>query len=143
MLALAVRQAITQIETFSLQTEKANMKTMVSLAALAVVMGAAQSATAQMNLREIRSVCMSDYHSYCSGVMPGGGRIFACLNEHMPKLSPACAKVVGVAAQCDEDQKKLCPNVPPGNGRTRACLTAHEQQLSPACAAILARAANK
>lgn len=83
------------------------MKTIVSLAALAVVMGAAQSATAQMNLREIRSACMSDYHSYCSGVMPGGGRIFACLNEHMSKLSLACAKVVGVAAQCDEDHKKL------------------------------------
>lgn len=119
------------------------MKTMVSLAALVAVMGAAQSATAQMNLREIRSVCMSDYHSYCAGVMPGGGRIFACLNEHMSKLSPACAKVVGVAAQCDEDHKKLCPNVPPGDGRTRACLIAHKQQLSPACAATLARAASK
>ena len=119
------------------------MKTIVSLVALVAVMGAAQSATAQMNLREIRSVCMSDYHSYCSGVMPGSGRIFACLNEHMSKLSPACAKVVGVAAQCDEDHKKLCPNVPPGDGRTRACLIAHKQQLSPACAATLARAASK
>ncbi len=119
------------------------MKMMVNLVALAVVMGAAQSATAQMNLREIRSACMSDYRSYCSGVMPGNGRIIACLNEHMPKLSPTCAKVVGVAAQCDEDHKKLCPNVPPGDGRTRACLIAHRQQLSPACAATLARAASK
>ena len=83
------------------------MKTMVSLVALVAVMGAAQSATAQMNLREIRSVCMSDYHSYCSGVMPGGGRTFACLNEHMSKLRPASAQVVGVAAQSPEDHNKL------------------------------------
>ena len=85
---------------------------------------------------------MSDYHSYCSGVMPGGGRIFACLNEHMSKLSLACAKVVGVAAQCDEDHKKLCPNVPRATGE-HAPAFAHKQQLSPACAATLARAAGK
>ncbi len=119
------------------------MKRIVSLAALAVVMGATQPATAQMNQKEVRSACMGDYHRLCSGVTQGGGRIIVCLGEHLSRLSPACAKVVGVAMQCDADYKRLCPNVSPGGGRARACLTEHKRQLSPACAAALARFANK
>lgn len=41
-----------------------------------------------------REACMADYQKYCSGVAPGGGRVFECLVKQMDSLSPECKKVV-------------------------------------------------
>ncbi|SDP91262.1 Cysteine rich repeat-containing protein [Phyllobacterium sp. YR620] len=41
-----------------------------------------------------REACMPDYQKYCTGVAPGGGRIFECLAKQLDQLSPACKKVV-------------------------------------------------
>ncbi|WP_245257980.1 cysteine rich repeat-containing protein [Rhodomicrobium vannielii] len=45
-------------------------------------------AMAQANLKE---VCKADYSRFCSDVMPGGGRIIACLKSHEKDLQPSCA----------------------------------------------------
>ena len=42
-------------------------------------------------------LCRSDYDRLCSGVIPGGGRILACLQSHAGALSRPCAAVMGRA----------------------------------------------
>ncbi len=39
-------------------------------------------------------VCRSDFDRLCGGVMPGGGRILACLQGHANQLSSGCAQAM-------------------------------------------------
>lgn len=39
----------------------------------------------------------TDYDKFCTGTMPGGGRIIACLAKQSDKLTEACKKVVAAA----------------------------------------------
>ncbi|MFI0847430.1 cysteine rich repeat-containing protein [Mesorhizobium sp. IMUNJ23232] len=41
-----------------------------------------------------QAACKADYQKFCSGVMPGGGRVLECLAKQKDKLSPACQKVI-------------------------------------------------
>jgi hypothetical protein len=65
----------------------------IATAALLLATGAfAQELTAAQ-----RDACMGDYEKYCKGVVPGGGRIIACLAKESDKLTPACKKVLADA----------------------------------------------
>ena len=44
-----------------------------------------------------RDACMGDYEKFCKGIVPGGGRIIACLAKESDKLTPACKKVLAEA----------------------------------------------
>ena len=59
-----------------------------------LVAGFSSAAFAQNLTAAQRTACKADYERYCSGVMPGGGRIIACLNKQRDALSPACRKVL-------------------------------------------------
>lgn len=50
---------------------------------------------------EQRAACEADYKKLCQGTLPGGGRILACLERQIDKLSDACKKVV-----VSQNQKK-------------------------------------
>ena len=52
------------------------------------------AALAQDFTAEQRAACKADYNKVCKGTMPGGGRVFVCLNRHYGSLSEACKKVV-------------------------------------------------
>jgi hypothetical protein len=41
-----------------------------------------------------RAACQADYQKYCSGVLPGGGRIMECLAKELDKLTPECKAAV-------------------------------------------------
>jgi hypothetical protein len=70
----------------------------IATAALLFASGAiAQELTAAQ-----RDACMGDFEKYCKGVVPGGGRIIACLAKESDKLTPACKKVLAEA----QSQKK-------------------------------------
>jgi hypothetical protein len=51
--------------------------------ALTTMAAKAQDAT-------VRQACSSDFHSVCSGVSPGGGRIKQCMIDNFAKLSDGC-----------------------------------------------------
>ena len=59
-----------------------------------LVAGFSSAAFAQNLTSAQRTACKADYDRYCSGVMPGGGRIIACLNKQRDALSDACRKVL-------------------------------------------------
>ena len=64
----------------------------IAVAVLAI--GFSTAAFAQSLTAEQRSACKPDYDKYCTGTIPGGGRIVACLNKHHDALSEACKKVL-------------------------------------------------
>jgi hypothetical protein len=61
----------------------------------------ALSATAaraqQLPTDEQRAACQADYARFCSDVVPGGGRIIACLTRNYAQLADACKKVLDAA----------------------------------------------
>jgi len=68
-------------------------------AALVLAVVAAGPAAAQAPSGEradaMKKACKGDFQRFCSGVMPGGGRIIACLQSHSAELAPDCAKALG------------------------------------------------
>jgi hypothetical protein len=50
----------------------------------------AQSPAARAALR----ACKPDIAQFCSQVPPGGGRIKACMKEHLPELSEPCKEAL-------------------------------------------------
>ena len=116
------------------------MRILILIASVAMI-GTPVFAQSQMTQEDFKSACMGDYRKFCFGVLPGGGRIIACLGKHADELAPACAKAVAVGTRCVEDYKKFCPDVSPDGGQLRICLTQHKTQLSPDCATVIAKAA--
>jgi hypothetical protein len=72
---------------------------MVRIAVLALILAAGLSASALAQTVEEQAACREDFQKLCQGVTPGGGRIVACLANHMDKLAPACRKVVDAHAK--------------------------------------------
>ncbi len=64
----------------------------LTLAAIAFAIAFSGSALAQTN--DGRGACKADYDKFCAGIVPGGGRIVACLNGKRDQLSDACKKVL-------------------------------------------------
>jgi hypothetical protein len=72
----------------------------ISAMALAIVLAfaigicvGAQTVSARQaspNQQALKQACMDDYQSLCAGTFPGGGRIKACLEQNMARLSPGC-----------------------------------------------------
>jgi hypothetical protein len=87
------------------------------------------------------AACVGDYRRLCPGVVPGGGRIAACLNAQAEKLSQPCFQALaerGLALTaalrlCRADYERVCARVPTGRGRALACLLDNRDRLSPAC----------
>jgi hypothetical protein len=70
---------------------------MLRVIMIAALLCASEAAFAQELTAEQRTACMGDYHKFCKGTQPGGGRIIACLAKSSDKLTPACQKVLADA----------------------------------------------
>jgi hypothetical protein len=68
---------------------------LISLAATAPARAQSQP-TPQMRSEAttLMLICRGDYDRLCSGVVPGGGRILACLQSYASQLSAACAQAM-------------------------------------------------
>jgi hypothetical protein len=64
------------------------------IAVAVFAIGFSTTAFAQSLTAEQRVACKPDYDKYCTGTVPGGGRIIACLNKQHDALSDACKKVL-------------------------------------------------
>ena len=64
---------------------------------VAALISISQAAFAQELTAAQRDACMGDFEKYCKSVVPGGGRIIACLAKESDKLTPACKKVLEAA----------------------------------------------
>lgn len=70
---------------------------MFRMTLVAITLFISAPAMAQDMNAEQRVACKGDYDKFCTGTMPGGGRIIACLAKQNDKLSDACKKVVAAA----------------------------------------------
>jgi hypothetical protein len=73
------------------------MRRLTILLAIAGAVAVAAAASAQTSAEQ--KACKADFEKYCAGVVPGGGRVIACLQKQMSKLSPDCQKVVQTYAK--------------------------------------------
>jgi len=100
----------------------------------------------------ISADCAADTKKFCKGIIPGAGRIIACLMSHEANLAPACkahsekarAKINEgieklVMGACKKDRDNHCKDVKPGEGRILDCLKQNRASLKPACKAKLNR----
>ena len=86
--------------------------------------------------------CATDIQSLCAGVKPGGGRVLACLQQHVAagELSVGCStilsKAIWVAKECAGDIVQFCPSATYEN--IGDCMRPHLGQSSATCQSALA-----
>jgi hypothetical protein len=84
--------------------------------------------------------CTANVWSLCARVMPGGGRVFACLHLHVSELSVGCSTVLPKASwtakECANDIRQFCARATFGN--ISDCLKPHLGEASSACKSALA-----
>jgi hypothetical protein len=116
------------------------------LGALLLTGGRAQAADTLAD--SVKKACNKELTTFCKGVVPGEGRVLACLYAFEDKVSDKCAYAVydavdqlerAVAAlkfaagECKEDLQKYCADVKPGQGRGLACIDKNEKSVSQRC----------
>jgi len=84
--------------------------------------------------------CAIDIKAYCTDVVPGEGRIAACIKEHLSDFSPACKArlitVIVTTKECAADVKGRCTGT---SKEATGCLATVLPDLSNLCkTAILA-----
>jgi len=84
--------------------------------------------------------CAADVWSLCARVMPGGGRIYACLHLHVSELSVGCSTILSKASwtakECANDLREFCHHATFGN--ISNCLKPHVGVASASCKSALA-----
>jgi len=70
------------------------MRSLVLAGLLASLCLALAIAATAMDKVAARKACRSDYERLCPSVLPGQGRIIACLQSHLDALAPACRAIV-------------------------------------------------
>ena len=128
-----------------------NRKTCLSILSATLLIGlTAPSLSAQ----DIIAACSDVIASHCADVVPGDGRLYACLYAHEDKVSEACDEAVAdvhdqldiffelvrfAKQECRADIATHCGDVAAGGGRIYSCLKERESVLSASCAEVMSR----
>jgi len=130
----------------------------VSITAGAILLATGSATAADTIGDKVKKACNTELTTFCKGVMPGEGRILACLYAFEDQVSDKCVYALYDAAtdldkaitalkyaasQCAGDLDKFCADVPLGQGRGLACLTKHDKDVSQACKDALAQTGMK
>jgi len=124
-------------------------KTLKCVLLLMGVLLLATSAFAESNIvKTVKEGCNKEINSYCKTVIPGEGRVLACLYSHSEKLSNRCeyalydaavqleravAALTYIANECRDDIRTYCSAIRPGGGRILRCLESNEDKISDRC----------
>ena len=120
-----------------------------------LIMGGGVSASAQTvgygdSMKILIEACSADVEANCATVRLGSGRIEACLQQNVSRLSPNCVSTynavvqqlqVRAAAQeavptlCESDAKRICSDFREGRARILRCLIREDnvRKVSNAC----------
>ena len=126
------------------------MKTQIILGiAISLVLLFALSTGADQGIVEtVANGCKTEINTYCKDVVPGEGRVLACLYARSDKLSNKCEYALYDAAaqlerfvnaltyvvnECADDLDKFCQSVPAGEGRLQECLKNNDAKVSSRC----------
>jgi hypothetical protein len=123
-------------------------KTIIGSMLLGAMVLAGGARAADSVADKLKSACKTEMTTFCKGVVPGEGRVLACLYAFENKVSDKCSYAVYDAAvelekavnalkfaasQCSTDLQKYCANVKPGQGRGLACLQKNDKNVSTQC----------
>jgi hypothetical protein len=124
------------------------MATAVSMLAGMVVFIGGRARGDETVAEAVKKACHKELTTFCKGVVPGEGRILACLYAFEDRVSDQCeyglyqaaetlqAAVTALqfaATQCKDDLAKFCANVKAGQGRALACLNKNQKDVSQQC----------
>jgi len=113
-----------------------------------VLVGGSASAEEKGLVQIVADGCKTEIDTYCKGVVPGEGRILACLYAFQDKLSNRCEYALYDAAaqlqqaitaltylanECRDDLKTFCSGVQPGEGRLIQCIGKNKEKISDRC----------
>ncbi len=114
--------------------------------AITLMLGAAT--TERLAAQSIFENCETDLKDFCSQVLPGNGRIVACIYAHEDKVSESCDAAIEdkaglldgffesvryVMDRCADDIQKHCAGVEFGGGRIFSCLVEKTSSLTDDC----------
>ena len=110
-------------------------KTIVGSLLMLVTLSLPTSAVAQQG--DEPRACASDIKAQCAGVIPGEGRIRACIKANFKDLSEPCQtallKAAAVDQACAGDVRQNCADAAPGAGGIAACMQSHLGNVSDFC----------
>jgi len=104
--------------------------------------------------QSVLEACVNETASHCSTVLPGNGRLYACIYAHEEKLSEACDEAVADVAdqldiffeivryakqECRADIQKFCSGIEMGEGRIYSCLKSNSKDLTNDCSEVIGR----
>jgi hypothetical protein len=122
--------------------------TMAGLTMLGALLVAGGAGAADSTADKLKKSCNKELTTFCKGVVPGEGRVLACLYAFENKVSDQCSYAVYDAAlelekavaalkyaagQCSADLQKYCASVKPGQGRGLACLQKNDKNVTQQC----------
>jgi hypothetical protein len=96
---------------------------------------------AEPSSAEVYTPCSETISKFCKDVVPGGGRIMKCLNDHRDDQSIACKDWVDgqmkslneLMAACPEEIATFCGSDPPDKTRIYFCLLNNYVSLRLEC----------
>lgn len=104
--------------------------------------------------QSVFEACSNEIMSNCVTVLPGDGRLYACIYAHEEKLSDACDEAVADVAdqldiffeivryakqECRVDIEKFCSKVKVGGGKIYSCLKSNSGDLTKDCGEVMSR----
>jgi hypothetical protein len=119
-----------------------------SIAICAMLLFTFSAGAEETLLESVANGCKTELETYCKDVLPGEGRVLACLYARSDKLSGKCEYALYDAAaqleqavnalayvvnECGDDLDQFCQNVAAGEGRLLECLDKNDAKVSSRC----------